>query len=363
MKKLIPFFLVMLGFVLGTSCNSQNNPSPPKAKTASSKPFQVPVDSYFTGTETINSTNGPTSITRNMLQDKKGNIWLATWEGIIRYDGNSFTNYTNKHKLSRFRAFAILEDSKGMLWFATVGAGVFRFDGESFTQFTTKEGLPNDRTTFLGEDSHGYIWVGSEGGASRFDGDAITNYTTKDGLLDNDVNDVLEDQTGRYWIATRGEACFFDASPNESGGWREKFTRIVKEDGTPFTNVRCIIEDRNGNIWLGGNNGLWRYTPDSSKGSFTQYTKRFVGYIYEDRQGNIWTSSESDIRQIWVLSRYNVKTLLDEKVSPIEIKSEEGMYFGIMEDDKGHIWWGTLNGVYRYDGEAFEDFKASGDGE
>ncbi len=57
------------------------------------------VDSYFRESNDITTSNGPSSITRNVLQDKKGFIWLATWNGIIRYDGKTFTNFTNKNGL------------------------------------------------------------------------------------------------------------------------------------------------------------------------------------------------------------------------------------------------------------------------
>lgn len=64
---------------------------------------------------------------------------------------------------------------------------------------------------------------------------------------------------------------------------------ITKKDGKPFTNIRSIIKDKKGNIWLGGSEGLWRYDGNT----FTNFTRKFVGYVYEDTKGNIWTSSES----------------------------------------------------------------------
>ncbi|WP_409456458.1 two-component regulator propeller domain-containing protein [Sphingobacterium sp.] len=57
----------------------------------------------------------------------------------------------------------------------------------------------------------------------------------------------------------------------------------MKHEGKPFKNVRSIIADKNGNIWLGGNDGLWSYDGIT----FTNYTRQFVGYIYEDKNGNI----------------------------------------------------------------------------
>jgi len=64
---------------------------------------------------------------------------------------------------------------------------------------------------------------------------------------------------------------------------------VFTHDGKPYTNVRSITEDKKGNIWLGGQDGLWRYDGKA----FINFTQKFVGYIYEDKKGNIWTSSES----------------------------------------------------------------------
>lgn len=118
-----------------------------------------------------------------------------------------------------------------------------------------------------------------------------------------------------------------------------------------------ILRIKKGNIWLGGNDGLWRFDPDRGRGSFINFTTGFVGYIYEDRKGNIWTSSEGADTHTWLLSRYDEQSLRAEKATATPIWKEEGMLFGILEDKNGNIWFGTLNGVCRYDGKSFNHFK------
>lgn len=342
--KFIQIFLFLASFTFITSCNGQE-------KTGSSEKPSVPAlmnkadtDPYFVETQNITTSYGPQSITRNMLQSNKGDIWLASWEGIMRYDGNNFTNFTNKAGLRRFHAFAALEDHKGNLWFTTIGAGVYRFDGNSFTNFTTRDGLPNDRVTYIYEDRSGNIWFGTEGGASRYDGRTFRNFTTEDGLPNNDVNAIIEDQTGKFWIGTRGEACLYDG---------KNFTRFTTTEGKPFENVRSIKEDRNGHIWLGGNDGLWRY--DGS--NYTNLTTDFVGYIYEDKAGTIWTSTDHKKTGDWVLARYSPPLPPTKEMVVSLVEPKNGMLFGILEDNSGNIWFGTLQGVCRYDGNTFDYFR------
>jgi ligand-binding sensor domain-containing protein len=345
MKKYLQIKLLLLLFVSITSCNGQKETDPPKENPSQTENKVLNHDPYFVESTTITTSYGPSSITRNIMQDRKGDFWFATWEGIIRYDGNSFTNFTNKENLRRFHVFSVLEDKSGNLWFGTIGAGLYRYDGKSFTNFTTKEGLAHDRLGCFYEDKTGKIWIGTVGGISVYDGNSFRNFTTNEGLTNNDVNSIIEDKTGKIWIGTRGEACFYDGTT---------FTRFTNKEDQPFTNVRSIVEDKKGNIWLGGNDGLWRY--DGS--SFTNFTTDFVGYIYEDKKGNIWTNSaDNGNANNWVLSRYDENSLQYEMATATQIRTEKNMFFGILEDKEGGIWFGTLNGVCRYDGKSFNYFK------
>lgn len=340
-------------------------------------------------TKEASSSHGPNGIVRTIKQDRKGNIWIASWEGVFKYDGKSFTNITSKVSSARF--FSVLEDRKGNFWFASIGSGVYYYNGKSFRHFTTREGIANDRVTNIYEDKTGHIWFGTEGGASLYDGKSFQNFKMneappvteadsvytgaepvhteadsvhisfyqhplpKNHWTHNDVNAIIEDKTGKLWFGTRGYATVYDG---------KTFTTITNKDGKPFTNVRSIIRDKKGNIWLGGADGLWRYDGKT----FTNFTQKFVGYIYEDKKGNIWTSSESanEISKIpsgkntssWTLSRYDEKSLSNKKPTVTEI-TNKGMIFGILEDDKGSIWFGSMNGVHRYDGKTIKDFKGS----
>lgn len=337
-------YLVVLMFAFCISGKAQNNAALPK-------------DNAQTFLKDVSAFTGPTSITRNIIQDRRGNIWMASWQGVFRYDGNSFTNVTSEVSSARF--FSILEDRKGNLWFGSIGSGVYYYDGYFFKNFTIKDGLLNDDVDCIYEDKRGNIWFGVFGGASCYNGKSFRNYIIEGDVMNEDhtgktfkerppfeVNSIIEDKTGKFWFGTRGSGFVYDARLNGEVGQGKAFT-VFTNAGKPFTNVRCIIEDKKGTIWLGGNDGLWRY--DGS--IFTIVTTDFVGYIYEDRKGNIWTSSQT--ARGWALSRYDSKTLSKStllKPTVAEIYSSRKMVFGILETQDGSIWFGSLDGAYRYDG-------------
>src|SRR5580704_1464044 len=180
---------------------------------------------------------GPQWITRNIIQDRKGNIWIAAFNGVFRYDGKSFTNITSKVSSARF--FSLLEDRKSNLWFGSIGSGVYYYDGKSFTNFTTGDGLINNRVSCIYEDKAGNIWFGTENGASCYDGKSFRNYR-----LNGIVNSIMEDKTGKFWFATTGNTFVYDARLPDGQG--KAFT-VFTHDGKPFTNVRSITEVKKDN--------------------------------------------------------------------------------------------------------------------
>jgi len=344
MKKQQQFYITVMLFALLISCKETDQPkyNPKLIENQSSD-----VISTNRKVDTIFAVNAPNRITRTAIQDKDGNIWFASFEGIIRYDGKSFVNIT--HKINSNRFFSVLQDRKGNFWFASIGSGVYYYNGKSFQNFTTKEGLANDRVICIYEDKTGKIWFGTEGGVSCYDGKSFRNFTTKEGLPKSEVSSIIEDHTGKFWIGTRYGVYIYDG---------KALTAFNNKDGKPFKNVRSIIVDKKGNIWVGGSDGLWRYDGNT----FINFTQKFVGYIYEDRKGNIWTSSsESTSSDGWALSCYDEKNIsfANEKALVTEIKTNEKMLFGILEDKERNIWVGTIQGVFKYDGKSRVYFRNS----
>ena len=349
--RLIQWLLLVIIFI-SAGCNGQNRSDKPDKEGTRADHSKLVIP-FLLDNDLSPVYNSPSSITRAIIEDRTGMIWFATFEGIIKYDGSSFTNVTKGISTSRF--FSVIEDSKGELWFGSIGSGVFRYDGSAFQNFTTTDGLINDEIVCIYEDKIGNIWFGANGGVSMYDGKSFRNFIMDgDTIIEdrsgktitafqrpvNEVNSIVEDKAGKLWFGTRGNTFIYDG---------KTFNRVIQM-GRPFINIRSIIQDKRGLIWLGGNDGLWRYDGIT----FNNITKNFVGYIYEGKNGNIWTSSEST--NGWALSCYDFMSL-DNEHRVTEIKTGEGMFFGISDDSDGNIWSGTLDGIYRYDGNTFDDFK------
>lgn len=336
-------YIIIFSFVLCIACRGQNKTEPQQKR-------------VIPDTITLSTFEGPHNISRNLLEDKDGNIWVAAFDGVFRYDGTSLVNMT--HDITSDRFFSATADRNGNLWFGSIGAGIYRYDGSSFQNFTVDDGLVSNEVVSIYEDSDGRMWFGGNGGVSIYDGQAFHNYviegetmvTAKRSYFTpsferpiNEVNWIVEDKTGKLWLGTRGTTFIYDGM---------MFTALHNE-AAHFTNVRHILRDSRDNIWLAGNDGLWRYDGED----FTNISTSFTGHIYEDKAGNIWTSSEESPRGPWALTRYEADTITNERPKATKIVSGEGMIFGILEAGDGSIWFGTLNGVKRYDGESIKSFK------
>ena len=322
-------------------------------------------DPYFVRSSDTISKLGPNCITRHILEDKKGNIWLASWQGIVKYDGKVFTNYTLKDNLIPFHVYSCFEDRSGNIWFGTVRGGAYKYDGKSFTLFTTANGLADDLIGCIMEDKNGNIWFGTDGGVSRCDtgislrtnirpgvttlsGLALTskkgftNYTIANGLCGDRVNSIIQDKKGVIWIATRSGVSCYDG---------KTFTNFTNK-GMPFTNVRCIKEDKNGKIWIGGQDGLYLYDPSAiGETSLTKLMPNFICYIYEDKAGNLWLNAgETKGMALYKYDGKNFTRILDRNTDG------DSQIFEITGDKNGNIWFSTMNGPCRYDGKTFTYF-------
>ncbi|MGB9595957.1 MAG: two-component regulator propeller domain-containing protein [Candidatus Poribacteria bacterium] len=105
---------------------------------------------------------------RTSILDSVGNIWFATNDGAIKYDGKQFTVYTTENGLLVNDITDIQEDRWGNLWFATWGGGVAFYNGESFQIITTKDGLVHNNVRAISEDRNGNLWFATDGGITRY---------------------------------------------------------------------------------------------------------------------------------------------------------------------------------------------------
>jgi len=163
------------------------------------------------------------------------------------------------------------------------------------------------------------------------------------GMASSFVRAVLEDKNGNIWLGTRGGLSVYNG---------ESFTHYTENEGLSNNFVRAIAEDQNGNIWLGTEGGGVSVFNGES---FIHYTENeglsnnLVRAILEDKSGNMWLGTRGGV------------SVFDGE-SFTHYTEKEGLSYddvmSIAEDQSGKIWLGTFyGGVSVFDGESFTHYS------
>jgi signal transduction histidine kinase/ligand-binding sensor domain-containing protein len=271
-----------------------------------------------------------------MTQDAQGFLWLATQNGLYKYDGHQYTSYhhepSNPNSPANDNIWCIAADKAGYIWLGPAGMGLDRFDPATglFTHFRHKNtdpgSLGNDTVVTIQQDQEGTLWIGTLGGLERFDSKSnkFLHYRNKasdpSSISCNVVMAIYEDKQGTIWVGTGTPFQGYDSCGGLNKLNREtgKFTRYLHDEKDPHSlidnRVRAIYEDSRGVFWVGtAGDGL--HTMDRTKGTFERH---LYDPVHPDK-----------------LSRPQVKDTLLWVADHITF---------IFEDHKGRVWIGTMEG-------------------
>ncbi|MCI5751720.1 MAG: response regulator [Oscillospiraceae bacterium] len=267
--------------------------------------------------EIYNNTNGMVSSEANVIcETEDGYIWIGSYAGLSRYDGNQF-EFIREGGL--VNVVSMMEDSKGRLWIGINDAGIARYEDGKYTYFNEEDGLPTNSVRCFAEDEDGTVYVGTSEKICRFDPDDNIDVLPHDinFTVDMEIYDgklfVIDNNGGLY--AIDGDQTL---TPSESGYFfyclactsdgllvgtetGELFTAEISDDGialseeknVPADKISAVFEDSRGYIWISLGSGLGyidcdgQYIPMNIDGF-----DESINSIFEDYQGNIWFASQ-----------------------------------------------------------------------
>ena len=161
----------------------------------------------------------------SLAEDRDGNVWIGTTEGLNRLRDGTFTVYNRGAGLVSNDVRSIVESRDGALWVGTTG-GLSCFRNGTFTNYTTRDGLSNDYVRAIVEEPDGTLWLGTYGGGlNRLKNGRFTPVTTKDGLFDDFVSRILEDDRGNFWML--GNRGIFSVSRAELNDFADGRARSI----------------------------------------------------------------------------------------------------------------------------------------
>lgn len=308
-------------------------------------------------------------------QDQSGYIWLATDQGVTRYDGHEFQSFSTQNGLLDNTVLGIYEDWKGRIWFpAFYGGLTYYLNGKVYEyKFNAQlqQALPNKQMDRLHVDRDENLWVAPlTGGLLRIDSTGHLswedigvgmNYQYVKRFSDGGVLSGISKHAGypnirakrKSYCQLEGDLLIFSRADEDFGNYIGE-ALYKNEGGSTYilgvnrnmykvhngeltetyhigTGIRCLFRDFKNNIWACGSSGLYFF----EKGDFSQSQVWFKGqeisHIMQDREGGYWISSLTEgifhmpSRHRFILPGA-VKTAGSRSISAIDV---EGNYLAI----------------------------------
>jgi len=332
-----------------------------------------------------------------LLQDSKDYIWLGTGNGLSRFDGKRFMNFTaSRDSIAVGGVRCIIEDSLGYIWFGHLGGGISRYNGRNFERvsfdsitiardvtsiaqikdkiwFTTygegaiQADFPisdilhiNAKQYIGGKDNLSDLIVGS---SVNHDGSFICmaeypfivdlkrfnkeenkfeDYRMPNMTRDFSTSCLLEDKKGNRWFGTYNGGLYKYIMPES----RMVFIDLIRE-GIASNAVSCLTEDSRGRIWVGTwGGGLAVFDRDSIL-LYNETNGLKANNIYdiiEDVEGNILVADKDNGLTIF---KGDALLTINEKIGDRKILSDPNVN-AIFQDKKGGVWFGTNKGISIY---------------
>ena len=147
----------------------------------------------------------PHNQVNGIAQTREGYLWFATWEGVVRYNGQEFRSF-GRHNVPEIRDNGIRSvrvAPGGALVVATSRGGASVLRGEAWSTYGIAEGLAQDELATAIEDHAGRLWAATESrGITRLHDGVATHFGREQGLPSDDTFALLEDGAGAIWVGT-----------------------------------------------------------------------------------------------------------------------------------------------------------------
>lgn len=256
-------------------------------------------------------------------------LTLSPDKEITQYD---HTIWQSKDGLLQNSVTSIIQSSDGYLWIGTYD-GICRFDGTDFTNFKNENAhiLKNSYIYSLYEGSDKTIWIGTaRAGLVSYKNGTFINHYTNGELPFRNIRTIVQDSTGTLWLGTKQGIVTF------KNGKYHVFKSLESQN---VNEINCIIITKDHAIWFGtNNNGIIIY----KKGKFSRLTKKeglnsnTIHTLTEDKNGKIWIGTAGGGLNVYHNGRIRY------------ITKKNGLTSNIIDsfiiDREGTIWIGTEGG-------------------
>jgi len=280
-------------------------------------------------------------------QDKFGQMWFGTRDGLNKYDGSRFTIFRNdaadKSSISNNDILAIEEDKSGQLWVGTYnGLNCYNPVTNTFTRYlhTKNNHSISSNAIWSIKEIGGEMWFGTSKGLTIYNKktkvftSVFHSETDPSTLPSNNILSILKTKKGEIWVGTTKGLCLLIGRKNGKLSFKNYLNT------TDLLNVQTIAEDKKGNLWIGTKNvGLLKF--DKSTNKFVPFlsNKKYreintdIRALALDSQGSLWIGAYDGI---YILSEGKELQKINNSNNSNGIDKVKSVYI----DKKGSVWIG-----------------------
>lgn len=277
----------------------------------------------------------------DMLQDKKGYLWLATWDGLSKFDGYEFKNYkahsVDKYFMRSNRIEKLNLDNYGRIWLKSYDGDTHCFNPatESFWGIQSVENMKNHKISTAIFQPSGKIWLITDGNGCILLKDSTYNldiYNVKNGKLTSDkIYNIIEDKNQNTWILTDNGIKFL-SKKNDAKKYFTGQTGANENNQSFFSGVEFSNE-----LWFGSQKGrIWRVEKESRKSKLLQLPFRSdIVHFRKISEDKVCVFSKNEgfaivnpsNNTIKIFNTSNLSGLSSNDVSPIYIDKSQNLWF------------------------------------
>lgn len=277
--------------------------------------------------------------------DKQGELWMGTPGGLLRFAKNSdgpelLFNGTNGFVTDKVSTLYL--DQRGYLWIGTSNNGLYTLDTEKkkFTSVSSRHSLTKKHINHI-TGNNDKLFISTTEGLYIYDipKDEFSEKGTRDGLLHNNIYHVYAGRAGKLWIACHGSTFF--------NYFNDKVTSFKDIPEMKSFNINSVTEDGSGRIWfVTEGDGVFCY----DGGTFENYSvaeglaSNYCYSIICDKNNTIWVGHKNGISR-----KSDGFTKFTSFGKGQGILSPELSLNANYLDPAGNIWFGTSEGLIRYD--------------
>lgn len=252
----------------------------------------------------------------------------------------AFRSYGTAEGLENLVVSDITQDGAGLLWVATHD-GLYRFDGRSFEHFGVKDGLPSSHVWWVAA-SGDVVWAGTERGLARGQQGTFVPVRSEDGLTEAPISALALAPDGSLWVAS-SEGLFRS----------QEGQRFAAVEGWPGGEPRGLWIDRDGTVYALAGAALYRREAQGAwhrEGQEVGLTADSLDSVVRDRAGVLWVLSS---KQLW--SRAPGEQRFTERSSalPDVTKRLPNQRGRLLAGREGGLWVPNRFGLAHFDGQTW----------